>query len=266
MTLEAILSTLNRIAPFRYALPWDNSGLQVGDPGKEVSSVLLALELTQRVLHEALDHGVQLIVTHHPLIFSPLQSLLLNRYPGKLIAQLIKNDLALVSMHTNWDCAPGGLSDALASLLSLEVEGVLEPSSQGEGGVGRVGRLAQALTLEALTNRLMEALPAPWARLVGDPERKVERIAVCPGSGGDLWPRARDMGAQVLVTGDVKHHQAREALEEGMAILDLGHFATEAWGMAILAERIRKEIPQLGVSMEGSLKDPFLIYTRGGSP
>ncbi len=232
----------------------------------EVSSLLLALELTDSVLEEALNQRVQLIVTHHPLIFSPIKSLALNRYPGRLIGRLVRENLALVAMHTNWDAAPGGLSDALASLIPLEVDGALEPSPQGEGGIGRVGNLPRAQTLEELAHHLMEALPASWSRIVGHPGKKVSRVAVCPGSGGDLWPRARDMGAQVLITGDVKHHQAREAQEDGMAILDLGHFATEAWGMAVLAERIKEEAPSLGVFLEGSLEDPFLIYKRGGSP
>ena len=266
MILEDILSLLDRIAPFSYALPWDNSGLQVGDPEREVSSILLALELTGEVVDEALSHGVQLIITHHPLIFSPLKRVSLKDYPGALLARLIKENLALVSMHTNWDAAPGGLSDALADKLSLEVDGMLEASPQGEGGIGRVGNLKEPRKLEELIRFLMETLPAPWARLVGDPRRKVERVAVCPGSGGDLWPRAGELGAQALITGDVKHHQAREALEEGMALLDLGHFATEAWGMALLAERIREEAPWLEIRLEGSLQDPFTIYTRGGSP
>ncbi len=265
MTLEEVLSHLDRIAPFSIALPWDNSGLQVGDPSQEVTDILLALELTSHVVMEALDYGAQLIVTHHPLILPPLKSLLLHRNPGSLIASLVKREIALVTMHTNWDIAPGGLSDALAHKLLLEVDAVLEPSTQGEGGIGRVGSLPNPETLDALTNRLMKELPAPWARVVGDPQMTVERVALCPGSGGDLWPRARDLEAQVLITGDVKHHQAREALEEGFALLDLGHFATEAWGMEVLAERIRREIPSLKVSLEGSLKDPFTIYIRGGS-
>ena len=265
MTLEEVLSHLDRIAPFSLALPWDNSGIQVGDPLQEVTGALLALEPTSTVVKEALSQRVQLIVTHHPLIFSPLKGLLLHQYPGSLISSLVKEGLALVAMHTNWDVAPGGLSDALAQKLDLEVDAVLEPFPQGEGGIGRVGSLPQPVRLVVLAQKLMEELPAPWARVVGDPERTVERVAVCPGSGGDLWPRARDLGAQALITGDIKHHQAREASEEGFALLDLGHFATEAWGMGVLAERIRREIPSLRVLVESSLRDPFTIYIRGGS-
>ncbi len=266
MTLEDVLTRLDRIAPFSYAQPWDNSGLQVGDPQGEVQAVLIALEATEAVVEEARETGVQLILTHHPLIFAPLKTLRTDRYPGSIIASLVKEDLALVAMHTNWDAAPGGLSDALSEKLSLDVDGVLEPSPLGEGGIGRVGHLPRARTLKDLAHLLMETLPSPWARVVGEPERKVERVAVCPGSGGDLWPKALALGAQVLITGDVKHHQAREALENHLALLDLGHFATEAWGMALLAEKIKREMPSLAVSLEGSLRDPFTIYTRGGSP
>jgi len=266
MTLEEVLSRLDRIAPFHYALPWDNSGLQIGDPRQEISSALLSLEVTRSVVDEAIHRKAHLIITHHPLIFTPLKSILLNRYPGGIISRLLKEGLALVAMHTNWDAAPGGLSDLLAEKVNLQVEGPLEPSAQGEGGIGRVGNLPRPRTLEELATELMSLLPGSWARIAGSPQRKVQRVAVCPGSGGDLWPKARELGAQALITGDVKYHQARESLEEGMAILDLGHFATEAWGMGILAERVRGEIPSLEIALEGSLKDPFITYTKGGSP
>ena len=259
MLLREILSSLDRIAPFSLALSWDNSGLQVGDLRQNIEKIYLALEATHEVIDRAQEKGAQLIVTHHPLIFTPLKTIKKGAYPGTLIYKLIECHMALIAMHTNWDAAPEGLSHALAQKVGLRDQEVLE-----EGGIGRIGMLAQATTPEALAHRLMEELPAPWARIVGDPHKKVQRVAVCPGSGGDLWPKAQALGAQLLVTGDVKHHQAREAQESGMILLDLGHFATESWGMKLLKKKIEKEVPQVKVEVDATLRDPFTIYTKGG--
>lgn len=265
MLLGEILSSLDRIAPFSLALSWDNSGLQVGDLHQKIERLYLALEATHEVIDRAQGKGAQLIVTHHPLIFTPLKAIVKGGYPGTLIYRLIESDMALIAMHTNWDAAPEGLSHALAQKVGLRDQEFLEPlSPSGEGGIGRVGILPQATTPETLAHRLMEELPAPWARVVGDPYKKVQRVAVCPGSGGDLWPKAQALGAQLLVTGDVKHHQAREAQETGMILLDLGHFATESWGMRLLKEKIEKEVPQMKVEVDTALRDPFTIYTKGG--
>jgi len=265
MVLGEILSSLDRIAPFSLALSWDNSGLQVGDLHQKIEKLYLALEATHEVIDRAQGEGAQLIVTHHPLIFTPLKAIEKGGYPGILIYRLIESNMALVAMHTNWDAAPEGLSHALAQKVGLGDQDVLEPlSPAGEGGVGRVGMLPQTTTPEALAHRLMEELPAPWARVVGDPYKEVQRVAVCPGSGGDLWPKAQVLGAQLLVTGDVKHHQAREAQETGMILLDLGHFATESWGMKLLKEKIEKEVLQVNVEVDTTLRDPFTIYAKGG--
>ncbi len=225
----------------------------------------MALETTHEVIDKAQGEGAQLVVTHHPLIFTPLKAIVKGEYPGILIYRLIEFNLSLVAMHTNWDTAPEGLSHALAQKVGLINEEVLEATSPtGEGGLGRVGILPHSTTPKTLAHRLMEELPAPWARVVGDPYKEVQRVAVCPGSGGDLWPKAQALGAQLLVTGDVKHHQARESQETGMILLDLGHFATEAWGMKLLKEKIEKEIPQVKVEVDTLLRDPFTIYAEGG--
>jgi dinuclear metal center YbgI/SA1388 family protein len=262
MKLEEVLHCLDEIAPFSFALSWDNSGLQVGDPQSEIEKVHVALEPAASVLVEAEMRRAQLILTHHPLIFSPLKRLERRGYPGGILFSLVLSNMALVAMHTNWDVAPGGLSDALAQKLGLRVEGPLDPTGEGIG-IGRIGTLP-VTSLASLLTYLMESLPAPWARLVGDPSQEVEKVAVCPGSCGDLWRRAKEAGAQVLITGDVKHHQAREALEEGFSLVDLGHFATEAFGMRHLATKVKEALPTLEVSLDGSLRDPFVTYTKGG--
>lgn len=339
-----IIEIIDGFAPFRHAEEWDNVGLQVGDPSASVSKIMVALDANPETVDASLAGGCQLLVTHHPLIFHPLRRVNLLEPSGAAIGKALRNDLSIVSIHTNFDVVAGGVSDLLAERLGVEStvplavtkseellklavfvprgyeERVLqalfrfsgfignysECSFQSSGigtfrplpgarpftgtvgrreyadetrievllrkpdldealsalmaahpyeepaldiypllnkggveGFGRIGELATPVNLEDLASRIKEEFALEGVRIVGDGCRMLKKVALCGGSGASLLRDACLKGADVLVTGDVKYHEACEALTAGLSLIDMGHFPSEmaaVGGMAALLE------------------------------
>lgn len=235
-TVEMLGAAMARWAPLHWAEEWDNVGLLVGTPAAAVDRVLVALEVTDEVLAEALTWPAELLVVHHPPIFRPLRRIDLTMAAGERLRQMLVGGLAVYAAHTNLDVAPGGTNDLLAAAFDLAQPEVLQPSAAvtaatvaaGQRGHGRIGNLAAPMSLARLCRLTRERLAAPGLRLVGDPATVVQRVAVGAGAGADLIAKAARLGAQVLITGDVSHHQAQDAADLGLAVIDPGHFATEA--------------------------------------
>ncbi|HEY5975442.1 MAG TPA: Nif3-like dinuclear metal center hexameric protein [Geobacteraceae bacterium] len=345
--ISDLLGIVNKIAPPGFAEEWDNPGLQVGDPAAAVTRIMVALDPGPAAVTEALATGCQLLLTHHPLIFKALKRISCNDPVGSLICQAIAGNLSIISLHTNYDIAEGGVNDQLATRLGLvdcqplaitaseelvkvsvfvpqgheeqvmtalfrfgglvgkyrdcsfrvAGHGTFTPLAGAQPFIGAVGQredvaelrlevMARRNDLPALTKALVAAhpyeepafdlvpllnrgavrglgrlavLPAPvpladfaarvkeqlrtaGVRLVGDPARLVRKVALCGGSGASLVREAARQGADLLVTGDVKYHEAREAEDLGVALLDAGHFATEQLMVAGLAERLGREL------------------------
>jgi len=235
------LDVLEAAYPRADALDWDRPGLQVGDPTWPVLRVLVSLDVTRAVLEEAAEVPATLLIAHHPLLLAPLPSLTPATAPGALALQAARSGIAVAAAHTNHDAADdgSGTSDPVVRLLDLGgVTTLCPPARPGSRGLGRVGDLREPMTLAELTQRVASGLPAPHLRLVGDPGRTVRRVAVLGGSGTSAIGDALAAGAEVLVTGDVRHHVALDALELGLALIDAGHHATEAAAMPALASRL----------------------------
>lgn len=327
-----IVGITSKIAPTHFAESWDNVGLQVGDPLFQVSRIMVALDPGRPAVEAAVEAGCHLLITHHPFIFTPLKKISTADETGRLAILALKNDLSIISLHTNFDIAPGGVNDLLAERLGvqgaqpLRVTGgdefvkmalfapqgceeklldALSPymapignyrgcSFQGEGvgrftplagaqpfvgevgsshaepesrlefllpkeriaaavaalkkahpyeepaydlypvlnrgaarGLGRIGHLQEAVSCGDFAIFVKKRLSATGVRLVGDPARQVKKVALCGGSGASLLHEAERKGADLLVTADVKYHEAREAEALGIAVIDAGHFSTE---------------------------------------
>jgi dinuclear metal center YbgI/SA1388 family protein len=349
--LSDILGIINKISPTSLAETWDNPGLQVGDPLAEVSSIMVALDATPAVVESALRDNCQLLVTHHPLIFKPQKSISTATPQGRIIHAAIRGGLGIISMHTNYDIAWGGLNDVLSGYLGLtgcaplQITGTQELlklvvfvpeghldllraallphaeslgayrdcsfSAAGEGtftplagatpyigaigtlektpeyrlellldrarlpqalkslravhpyeepaydiyplnnagkesGLGRTGHLAEATSLQEYAARVALQLDAPGTRYVGAPAAKVKKVALCSGSGVSVMRSAARAGADVLVTGDVKYHEARDAEDLGIALIDAGHFSTEIIMAAAVRERLQQTLAETG--------------------
>jgi len=234
MLLKDILTVLDDMAPFNTAEPWDNTGLMVGDPFQEIHSVLVALDPVTEVIETARESDTDLIITHHPLLFDPVKRIDLRESVSRRIGMLIRSSIALVSMHTNLDTARGGVADELAQRLGLK--------DIQRSGMLRAGTIGQACDLSAWAG----SLPFKTARVV-DAGRLVKNVCVCPGSGMDYLSQAVILDCDTLVTGDVRYHAALEAKEEGVNVVDLGHFATEEIIVAPLAERLGRSLPRIRV-------------------
>ena len=215
------------------AAAWDPVGLQLGDAGAGVSTVAVCHEVTEAVVAAVEESPVDLLVSYHPLLFAPTRRIVAGRSPEARAFRLIRAGTALLVAHTDFDAAPGGAADSLASALGLSgVEPFGGDEEVGDPPIGRVGKLSGKLAV--VDARVSDLFGSSGLRVHGDRNMVVERVAVVPGSGSSLIEAAAEV-ADVLVTGDVSHHSAVRALDLGLAVVDPGHTATERPGMRSLA-------------------------------
>ncbi len=244
-----ILEVLEGVAPRRLAEAWDNPGLQVGEREAPVTRILVSLDPTLEALREAVRRNADLLMTHHPLIFKPITSVEPGRHPGDVLFEAIRSAIAVVCAHTNLDAAEGGVNDELARLFELEDTAVLEEAEDEPGaGLGRIGTLDSPLALSELVRRTKSRLGAPFAGVVGSPERMVQRVALVGGSGGGLIATAARKGADVLITGDLGHHDALAAHALGISVIDAGHFHTEKAAMTGFRDRLTSRFREAGLT------------------
>jgi len=266
--IKDIFQWIDSWAPFRYAESWDNCGLQVGNPESSVTRVLVALDPASCVLREAQELGSQCVVTHHPLLLRPINSVRTDSWPGSIISQALLSGISIIAAHTNLDAAPQGTNVQLKDLLEIDVIGPLDAGAVSCGGeqylgIGLVGLLPRQATLESLAARLNRALGGTVVRITGDLRKQITRVAVCTGSGGSLMEKVLASGAEVFVTGDLKYHDARFAEESGLAVIDIGHFASEKLVLEpfgdFLRSKAKSEGAELEVFVSKSETDPFQV-------
>lgn len=269
--VKDILAWIDDFAPFRFAESWDNSGLQVGDPRAEVRRIVVALEASSTTIAEVEQAGPrQCLVTHHPLIFSSLKNIRLDVFPGNIIARALAAGIHLISAHTNLDAALEGTNGVLARLLALEAVEPLEVNAlwrgdKAYGGMGRIGFLPEPMSLLGLVGKLRKDLGDADIRVAGDPEKMVHKTALCTGSGASLARTALAAGAQAYITGDVKYHDAQWALEAGLPLIDIGHFASERLVVEPLAARLRSWTSGRGVEVVAASRERNPFWP-GGKP
>ncbi|MBR6965929.1 MAG: Nif3-like dinuclear metal center hexameric protein [Clostridia bacterium] len=236
MTVQDIYHLIQTVAPFEMQMESDNSGLLVGSPSQEVDSILFALDVTQPVIDEAVALGAELIVTHHPVMFSPIHTLTDDCYEGRLIRRLVKENISLIAAHTNLDQAPGGINDTLAALCGLaEVNGE---------GFFRFGSLPEPMTVRAFAD-LLEANLQTTVRVMAPEEHVIRRVGLCSGGGSSEWMQAAEAGCDAFVSGEIRHHHALAMADSGIAALECGHFATEEPGIAAFAEALQNSFDQV---------------------
>jgi dinuclear metal center YbgI/SA1388 family protein len=265
--LKDLLAVLEEIARPSLAESWDNVGLMVGDPGQEIKGVLVALDPTEEIFAEALARGCDVVVTHHPLIFKPLQAIRTDQVSGRLLAKALAAGIAVVGCHTNLDKVAGGVNDVLAAKLGLSKCRVLAEDPAGGGtGFGRVGKLAAPVNFQNFIDNLLLAMDLEAARVAGTIPDQVETVAVCGGSASELAMAAAEAGAQVFVTGEVKHSTARWAEDGGFCVVDAGHFGTEKLVVPALVSALLKGLAGKGMSLEVVGTEvqvsPFRYYQR----
>ncbi len=259
--IQEVYDFLCEWAPLSLAEEWDKVGLQVGGLKKKITGVLVALDITEAVLNEAVRQNANLLITHHPLLYK-------SEATSRLARLARKKKINILSFHTNLDSTQEGLNDLLANTLGLKHLKPLISSRDKKiktAGLGRVGQFKKA-SLKNFILHVTKSLALQHLRYVGDPQQGIQKVAVMTGSGGGYFREAKKAGAHVLVTGDVKYHDALDALAENIALIDVGHYAGEFGMVALVAEKIRQWAHQnnvvLPVFETQVTEDPFRYWRK----
>lgn len=240
-TVREIAGYLEERVPSSLKLDFDNVWLLCGFPEREVSRVLVVLDITQQAIEEALSLHAELIVSHHPVIFTPLRRVCTDAPDAKRVIALLQGNLSAICLHTNLDALEGGVNTALANAVGGEE---LEYTPD----IGCFCRLPEAMPLSAFLAQTRTALSAPDMRYY-DAGRRVEYLALCGGAGGDILYEAAQRGCDTVLTGEIKHHQWIDGAELGLNLMEGGHFATENVVMPSLAEMLRQGFPEIDVCL-----------------
>ena len=228
MVCEEIMQILEEQSLAALACDWDNVGLLIGSPEKEVNKIYVAVDATEEVVEEAVNSGADLLLTHHPMIFKGVKQITSGDFLGKRIIKLIQSDTAYFAMHTNFDVR--GMGELAGAIMGLKDDSVLSVSGEYNGapvGMGRVGNLLAPMDLEHCAEFVREAFSLEQVKVFGDTKRLVMRAAICPGSGKSFIQNAIEAGAGVYITGDIDHHDGLDAVEQGLCIIDAGHYGLE---------------------------------------
>lgn len=256
-TVAQILQAVQELAPVSMKMDWDNVGLLCGSRDQAVNRVLLALDPFEGVCREAEQWGADLIVTHHPLIFSPLKAVTDETAVGRCIQRLCRAGISAINAHTNLDCAPGGVNDVLAETLGLQEIQVLEPMGLDEQGrpwgLLRMGTVPEQ-TLPAFLAAVKQQLGCPGLRYC-DGGKPVRRVAVGGGACASELLDAWRAGCDTFVTSDVKYNQFWDAQDLGLSLIDAGHFATENPVVSLLAQKIAERFPEIQVKISQTHTD-----------
>lgn len=235
---------------------WDNVGFQIGDDTREVRNIILAMDLDKNTLDYALKKDGDMIITHHPFIFSGLKTINNRSYDGSLVMELLKNNLVSYAAHTNLDKLELGLNHRLAEIFKLEDSEVLSIETGEEVGYGRVGNI-EPIILRDYICQIKENLDVTKLIAYGDLDREIRRLALVGGSGSDFIRAAYEKEADLLITGDIKYHDAQAAVKLGLNLVDPGHFHTEKIVLPLIKEKLLEFNKQLNIYI---YNEPSPIY------
>ena len=238
MLLREIINSIESVAPRSAQEKWDNSGMQVGDTGRDIQSVLLTTDITEDVVNEAVLNGCQLIISHHPLLFHGLKQVCGQTPQARIVEMAIKNNIAIYSAHTNLDSVEGGINTRLAERLGINDYRLLT-----ESGLGAIGKLSQPIPYAAFIAHVREILQCTYVRYTRARRAMIETVALCGGSGAEFIEEAINQGADVYLTADCKYHEFQDA-DGRIGLIDIDHWYSERH-----AREIFKDIlAPLGVS------------------
>lgn len=246
-----IRDLLKNIAPEDWQCKWDNSGLLVGDLEREIKKVLVTVDVTNAVIDAAIAQGVDLIVSHHPMIFSGIKRVTKFDFTGNKVLKLIQNQIAVYAMHTNFDASDRGMGMVAAEKLQLQCveflgdieEKMSEDAYEVTIGIGAKGILPQPMTLKEFCEKLKLAFGMDGLRVFAGEtsmEKQISRVALCPGSGKDYIKEAMRYHADVYVTGDITHHIGLDTADEGLVVIDCGHYQMEWIFIEVIANYLRE--------------------------
>jgi dinuclear metal center YbgI/SA1388 family protein len=257
MKLSDALRILDSLAPLRYAASWDNVGLIVGDPSAEIARALVTVDYSSAVADEAREIGASLVVAYHPPMFAAVK-----RIPhDALWADAVRRGIALYSMHTALDCVRGGTNDVLADACGISSRKPIEPLRAPEPddqGQGRIGDVAGSSRRE-IVDRLKLVFALDRVMVAGPLDVPARRVAVAAGAGGELLEPAIRAGADLFVTGELRHHDALSAARRGVTTVATLHSNSERAGVHAFANRIAEALAPMPITTSTRDADPFVF-------
>ena len=257
MKVRDIIKVIEDFAPLSVQESWDNSGLCVGSPEDEVNGVLIALDCTPELVDEAVACGADLIVTHHPLIFSGLKKISPETQVGRAVIKAVKAGVSIYAAHTSADKVLSGVSGDMARKLGLEDVEILQKDGE-DIGLGVVGNLPHPMKSEDVVRFVKERFGLKVAKVSRPLDEPVSRVAMCGGSGGSLIGEARRSGAQLYISGDISYHNF--FAEDGFMIMDIGHYESEIGIVDILFSLIKKNFPTFAVRITQNINSNPIYY------
>lgn len=231
MKCYQIMEYLEKLSPKEYACDWDNVGLLVGRKEKEIKRIMVALDATKEVVQKAVDARIDMLITHHPMIFSSLKQINEGQFVAEKVLSLAENGICYYAMHTNFD-AVGGMAELVAGEQYLGLTEVAPITSCGDGieGMGRYGKLPHSMTAEEVAEYVKQRFGLSFVMLYQSAEerfKKYDRLAVLPGSGKSELKTVKQAGYDLYLTGDFGHHEGLDAIDMGMAVIDATHYGLE---------------------------------------
>ena len=257
MKVRDIINVIEEFAPLSIQESWDNSGLCVGSPDAPATSVLLGLDCTEELVDEAIACGADMIITHHPLIFSGLKKITPEDQIGAAIIKAIKAGISIYAAHTSADKVIAGVSGAMAAKLGLVNVSILDEDGDGTG-LGVVGDLQQPLSAQEAVALVKDRFSLKAMRTSRPLEGQITRVAMCGGSGGSLIKAAMASGAQLYISGDISYHNF--FTREGFMIMDIGHYESEIEIVEILFSLLRKNFPTFAVRITQNIYSNPIFY------
>ena len=255
--VKDVTQVIEGFAPLSIQEKWDNSGLCIGSPDAPVSSVLFGLDCTPELVDEAIECGADMIVTHHPLIFSGLKKISPDDMVGEAVFKAIKAGISLYAAHTNADKVIAGVSGAMAAKLGLKNVEIL--SEDGEGtGLGVVGELSEPMTAQQMVEMVKERFALKTVKASKPVEGEITKVAMCGGSGGSLISAAKAAGAQLYISGDISYHNF--FTPEGFMLMDIGHYESEIEIVDILFSLVKKNFPTFAVRITQNIHSNPIYY------
>lgn len=239
MKAKDIIKILEDKFPYANAEEWDNVGLLVGDMNKKVKKIQFSIDATLSAIDNAIKNNIDMIITHHPIIFKAVKSIREQEILGKKLRKLIKNDINVYCIHTNLDSTMGGLNDWLLKKLGIENSEVLDLDEDKKCGIGRIYTVEEKYNLNAYINKLKKELSIDSLRVISKNfDKNIKKVALINGSAMGYWKLAKSKNIDLFVTGDISYHDALDALESGLSVVDFGHYESENFFYELLEKEL----------------------------
>lgn len=255
MKCKEIIEILEQEFPMKYAESWDHTGFQIGDREREISHVYVALDTTEEILEEAIQQGADMIITHHPMLFSAMSAITSDTVKGRKVLRMAEKGICYLSVHTNYDTCR--MAELAAKILEMSNAQVLEEVTEGQG-IGRLGSLPREMSVRECAIYVKQAFKIPSVRFFGDGEKRVRTAAICPGAGKSLLEACHEKGAEIYITGDIDHHTGIDEAEAGLPIIDAGHYGIEHIYIEDMAKILKERCPKVKVT-KAKIRHPFEV-------